>query len=220
MGNREAATKEILKYVEKILPGGGNREIYEKMLGELSDAQFDAYMKKLASGEEVLFLVAPNLGKARLSVERNLEVAKELGHSFFQRLWLTDPHTGATYLTPIPYLVVDLPLRRQAQMLKKKIAIPDDANHADVLTGQATGPSHGASLSFPELQVLYAQGLDRTIEELIKFRGGDEESFRSMNREMIDKGSVSLDSIPTNSRVKSTETLSTLLKAAHIQNNL
>lgn len=220
MSNREAATKEILKWVEELLPGGGNKEIYEKALGKMTNAQFDDYMKKLESGEEVLSLTVPNLSKKRLSVERNLKVAKKLGHNFFQRLWLTDPHSGSTYLTPIPYLVVDLPLRRQAQLLTKKISIPESSDTADVLTGQATGPSKGASLSFPELQTLHAQGLEKTIEELIKFRGGDEEAYRAMNKELIDKGSVSLDSIQTNSRVKSTETLSTFLKAAHIQNNL
>lgn len=220
MGNREAATKEIIKWVEEILPGGGNKEIYEKALSKLTNAQFDDYMKKLESGEETLSMVVPNLSKKKLDVERNLKVAKKLGHNFFERLWLTDPHTETVYLTPIRYLVVDLPLRRQAQLLNKKITIPDSSDTADVLTGQATGPSKGASISFPELQTLHAQGLDKTIEELIKFRGGDEEAYRAMNKSLVDTGSVSLDSIQTNSRVKSTETLSTFLKAAHIQNNL
>lgn len=221
MANRKAATKELLKYIDKILPGGDNVKLYEEQLGKLTDAEFDAYMAKLESGEETLFLVAPNLAKNRLSVERNLEIAKELNHNFFERLWLTDPHTGTTYLTPIPYLVVDLPLRRQAQLLNKKITIPDNNDHIDEMTGQPTGPSKGSKLSFPELQTLYAQGLDRTIEELIKFRGGDTEAFRQMNAEMINKGSVSLDALATNgTRVKSTETLSILLKSMHLDNNL
>lgn len=220
MTDRKAATAEILRVVEKILPGGGNKEIYEEMLGKMTNAQFDDYMAKLDSGEETLPLTVPNLSKKRLSVERNLKVGKELGHDFFQRLWLTDPNTGTTYLTPIPYLVVDLPLRRQAQLLNKKISISEDAAHSDVLTGQATGPSKGASLSFPELQTLHAQGLDKTIEELIKFRGGDEVAFRAMDNELVQRGSVSLDAIRTNSRVKSTETLATLLKAGHIETNL
>lgn len=221
MGNRKAATKVLLEYIEKILPGGENVEIYKSQLDKMSDAQFDAYMAKLESGEETLFIVAPNLSKARLSVERNLDIAKELGHNFFERLWLTDPHTDTTYLTPIPYLVVDLPLRRQAQLLNKKISIPDNNDHIDELTGQATGPSKGSKLSFPELQTLYAQGLDRTIEEMIKFRGGDSEAFRQMNVDMVDKGSVSLDALLSKgTRVKSTETLNILLKSMHLDNNL
>ena len=221
MANRKAATRELLKYIDKILPGGENVKVYEEQLGKLTDAEFDAYMEKLESGEETLFLVAPNLAKNRLSVERNLEIAKELNHNFFERLWLTDPHTGTTYLAPIPYLVVDLPLRRQAQLLNKKISIPDNNDHIDEMTGQPTGPSKGSKLSFPELQTLYAQGLDRTIEELIKFRGGDTEAFRQMNAEMINKGSVSLDALADKgTRVKSTETLSVLLKSMHLDNNL
>jgi hypothetical protein len=220
MANRAAAMAELLKFVEKILPGSDNTKIYEQQMGALTDAQFEAYMQKLASGEEILSLVCPNISKPRLSLTRNLKVAKELGHDFFQRLWLTDPHTGTTYLTPIPYLVVDLPVRRQAQRLDKKISIPQDNNHTDVMTGQATGVSKGASLSFPELQVLYAQGLDKTLEELIKFRGGDEESYRAMNKVLIEEGSVNLDRVRGSGRVKSTETLSTFLKAAHLSNNL
>lgn len=220
MSNRQAATAEIIRVIEKILPGSGNKEIYEKMLGGMTNAQFDEYMGKLERGEEILPMTVPNLSKKRLSVERNLKIGKELGHEFFQRLWLTEPSSGTTYLTPIPYLVVDLPLRRQAQVLNKKISLPESSSESDVLTGQATGPAKGASLSFPELQALHAQGLDRTIEELIKFRGGDEQAFRALKEEMINKGSVSLDSIKTNSRVKSTETLATFLKAAHLDNNL
>lgn len=219
MANRKAATEEIVKYVDKILPGGGNGETYRRQLDALTNAQFEAYMRKLQSGEEVLSITIPNFSKTKLTTKRNLAVAKELGHNFFERLWLTDPHTDTTYLTPIPYLVVDLPLRRQAQSLNKKMSVPQNNDQVDELTGQRTGPK-GSKLSFPELQALYAQGLDRTIEELIKFRGGDEEAYRYMNREMIEKGSVSLDALQSQTKVKSTTTLSTLLKCMHLDNNL
>jgi hypothetical protein len=220
MANRTAATEEILKFIDMILPGSDNVAIYTELLGKLTDSEFEAYMRKLEIEEECLSIVSANQQKPRLSLQRNLEVAKKLGHSFFERLWLTDPHTGTTYLTPIPYMVIDLPLRRQAQRLEKKVSIPHDNFHTDVMTGQATGPSKGASLSFPELQVLYAQGLESTIEELIKFRGGDEEAYRAMNKAIVNQGSVYLDTVRGNSRVKSTETLSAFLKAAHLDNNL
>lgn len=221
MSPREKATKEIIKWVEKILPGGGNKEIYEQQLGKLTDKQFEEYMAKLRSGEEVLFIIQPNLRKdVSLDIRRNLAVAKELNYSFFQRLWLTDPGTGETYLTPIPYMVVDLPLRKQAQSLEKKVSIPQDNSTVDELTGQPTNSSKGGSVSFPELQVMNAQGLDKTVEELIKFRGGDEVAFRAMNKQIIETGSVYIDNIETNTKTKSTEVLSTLLKSMHLDNNL
>lgn len=220
MGNRALATKEIIKYVEKILPGGGNKEVYEEMLGKLSDKEFSKYMDKLESGDETLFIISPNLSKKRLNVKRNIAIAKELGHSFFEKLWLTDPLTNTVYLTPMPYLVIDLPVRRQAQILNKKVSIPKDNNKVDVTTGQYSGKPIGGKVSFPELQGLYAQGLTTTLQELIKFRGGDEEAFRLMNKELVNTGSVSLSSIKTNTRVKSTDTLSSYLKAMHLNTTL
>lgn len=221
MSNRKAATDEVVKWLDKLLPGSDNGRIYRERLDRLSDQEFDRYMKDLSDGKQVISLVAPNLSEQKLSIERNLEVASELGHDFFQRLWLTDAKTGTTYLTPVKYLVVDLPIRRQQQLLIKKISIPEDNRHVDELTGQPAGPSKGSKLSFPELQVLYAQGLDKSIEELIKFRGGDLKAFQISTRQIIETGGASQEAIKrTPTKVKSTETVSVLLKAMHLDNNL
>lgn len=222
MGNRKAATQELLKWVDKLLPDSQNKKFYSERLNALTDLEFDAYMNKLASGEEIVSLISANFDvDAKLSVERNLEIAKELGHEFFQRLWLTDSTTHQTYLTPQKYLVIDLPLRRQQQLLIKKASIPQHSRTSDDLTGQATGDSHGAALSFPEMQVLFAQGMDRSIEELIKFRGGDLKALRIMNTQLVETGAASQDSIKrTPTRVKSTETLETFLKAMHLDTKL
>lgn len=221
MPNRQAATDTLCEWVDKILPGGKNGEYYRKRLDALSNKAFDDYMQKLQSGEEIVSLVAPNLNDIKLSLANNLKVAKQLNHNFFERLWLTDPSTGVRYLTPVKYLVGDLPIRRQQQLLDKKISIPADNNHVDDLSGQPTGPSKGAKISFPELQVLYAQGLDRSIEELIKFRGGDTKAFQAMNRQILETGGANQDSIKrVKTTVKSTETLNVILKAMHFKTTL
>lgn len=221
MGNRKEATAELLKWIDRLLPGSENTRLYREQLEAMTDAQFEAFVQSIEKGEHTLSLVVPNLNEHKLSVERNLQIAKELNHQFFQRLWLTDPVSGKTYLTPVRYLIIDLPLRRQAQLLVKKMSTPDDNKHIDELTGQPTGVSKGSKLSFPELQVLYAQGMDRSIEELIKFRGGDTQGFNAMNRSIIEKGGVSLDAImPQAGKVKATVTLAILLKSMHLDNNL
>lgn len=170
-----AARKEATDYAIKLLSkfAGKNESVAEMqtMLDALSDERFDAYMQQLASGDEVLSYIVPNLGTVRLSVDTNLKIAEELKHEFFERLWLTDPATGQTYLTPEKYLIIDLPLKRLAQHLHKKISIPEDNTHIDELTGQATGNSKGSGLSFPELQIMYSHGLENAIRELFKFRG-------------------------------------------------
>lgn len=221
MSNRKAATAECLKWINELVPDGQAVKDMETVLNSLSDDEFDAYMLALEEETEILSIAIPNLGKDKLELERLLDVGEKLGHSFFEQLWLTDAKSGVTYLTPEKYLVVDLPLRRQQQLLSEKISIPENNRHVDEMTGQVTGDSKGASLSLPELQLLRAQGLDRPVLEMIKVRGGDDRAFRAINRQIIETGGASIDSVlGAGTRVKSTETLSTLLKGMHIQNNL
>lgn len=221
MSNRKAASDFILKYIDKLLPGSQNRARYEALFAGMSDKQFDDFMKQIESGEIQLSIMAPNLDKTRLNLQRNLKISDELGHNFFQKLKLTDPTTGMTYLTPIKYMVVDLPVRRQVQLLQKKVTIPENNKHVDEMSGQSTGSSKGSKISFPELQVLFAQNLDSTITELIKFRGGDTDGFNAMNRAIYETGGVSIDNLSkTGTKVKSVTTLSTLLKAMHLDNTL
>lgn len=221
MSDRKAATAECLKWINELVPGGQAVKDMEAVLNSLTDEEFAQYMLLLDSGEEILSIAVPNLGTDKLELERLLDVGTKLGHEFFEQLWLTDAKTGVTYLTPEKYLVVDLPLRRQQQLLTEKISIPENNRHVDEMTGQVTGDSKGASLSLPELQILRSQGLDRPVLEMIKVRGGDARAFRAINREVIETGSASLDSVlGAGTRVKSTETLSTLLKGMHVKNNL
>lgn len=221
MGNRKAATDMILRYIDKILPGSPNTEFYRTSLAAMSDKQFGDFINRLDSGEETLTINVPNLGKYKLDLQRNLAIAKELGHEFFEHLLLTDPTTGQLYQTPVKYLVIDLPLRRQVQLLESKSTIPENNKHIDELSGQSTGPSKGSKISFPELQVLFAQGLDSTITELIKFRGGDSKAFNAMNRSIIDTGTVNLEYLSQfGTKVKSVTTLSVLLKTIHLDNTL
>jgi hypothetical protein len=153
-------------------------------------------------------------------VERNLKVAKQWGHEFFEKIWLPGPD-GQMYLSPIPYLVIELPLRRQAQHLIKKISIPEDNRSVDNLTGQPTGRSKGSKLSYPEFQVLAALNLDANITEMAKYRGGDTGGFNAMNKQIANTGTVSQESIEhLSTGVESTKTLHTLLVAMHLSNTL
>lgn len=220
MSNRKAAENFILKYIDKLLPGSQNTTIYKDLFKSMSDQDFDEFMTKIETNQIRLAIIVPNFGKESLNVERNFSIAKELGHNFFQRLWIgIDEYKK--YLTPIPYLVVDLPLRRQAQLLVKKISIPEDNNSVDDLTGQPTGKSKGSKISYPELQVLAAMGYDNSISELIKYRGGDTKGFHAMNTVISRTGKVSLKQIePYAGGVESTRTLYSILTGMHLKNNV
>lgn len=194
---------------------------YEAQLNALSDEEFKQYMLSIKNGDEYIRAIVPNAGEYRINVENALRVADNLSIPIFQHLVLTDPQTGTTYTTPKKYMVIDLPVRRQAQMLKKKQSIPEDDKHHDQYTDQATGVSKGAKISFPEIQILAAQKVDTALRELISFRGGDMKAYNAMKRTIYAEGGVShaaLSSLGT--RVKSIKVFSAYLKAMHLDNNL
>lgn len=208
--------------LEDILPGSQNTQIYADIFRVMSDEDFDGWIKKLIAKETYIAIIAPEKSGPQLSVANNLQVAKKWGHEFFERIWM-DPKNGApAFLSNDKYLVVDFPLKRQAQFLVKKISIPEDNRSIDNLTGQPTGKSKGAKISWPEVQIMAALGgFDNTIVEFIKFRGGDLQGFNAMNHSIHTTGGVSLSSIGVlGTRVKSVQSLSTLLTSMHLTNTL
>tara|TARA_B100000767_G_C19634251_1_gene479675 strand:- start:231 stop:902 length:672 start_codon:yes stop_codon:yes gene_type:complete len=214
---RKQATAMAVSYIEKILPKSGNSEQLQNRLEGMSDKQFGVFMKDLQDGVTTLQIKAPNLAKSKLSVSRNIKLGKELGYEFFQHLNLKDPATGQQYTTPHKYLILSLPFRRQAQHLVKKMSVPADNESRDDLTGQPTGKSKGSSLSNPEMQVLYAQGLDKTIEELIKVRGGNEAAYTAMNKAAHETGGFSLEQVSkAGGNVKATDSLAAFMKGMMI----
>jgi hypothetical protein len=220
-GNRQAAEAYILEYIEKLMPGSENTKLYQDLFASMDDAAFKQFMEELDRGEVTLSIIAPNFSKVQLTVENNLALAKELGHNFFERLWIKPDDNSPAYLTPKEYLVMDLPLRRQAQVLVKKISIPEDNQSVDDLTGQPSGKSEAAKISYPETQILAALNLDKTLNELLKYRGGDTQGFNAMNDSFAKTGGASQEAIKhLAGGVRSTQTLHTILLSMHLSNTL
>jgi len=230
MSKRKEATEYILKWVGEIDPKDThNVTVLRSFLESMSDREFDSYMKSLlphseeeATRQEIIPYFAANLtGAPGINVENNFRIAEEIGHKFYQRIWIEDPETGQELLTPHEHLKIDMPCRRQAQLLIKKSSIPQDGKTIDDLSGQVTGDSKGSKLSFPELQANASQKLDSAILEKIKIRGGDEVAYREFERIMIAHGSVSQEEVMNlGSKVKSTKTVANLLRGMLLGNNL
>lgn len=221
MANRKAAEDFILKYIKKIIPNSDNVKTYQKLFSEMNDKEFHTFMNDLETEVKFLPIIMPNFANTGLTVENNLNIGKELGHEFFQKIWIEGKDDNPTYLTPIKNLVIDLPLRRASQMLIKKISIPPDNKTVDSMTGQPTGESKGAKISYPELQICSSMGLSKSMEELMKYRGGDIKGHAALNN-MINKfGSANQKTLSVfASGVESTKTLKTYLTAAHLKNTL
>ena len=221
MSNRKKAEDYIKEWVERISPGGANVAIYNTLFASMNDKEFGIFMTDISTGRKCLPLVIPNFGKNNITVERNLEIGKALGHNFFQRLWMGARDGLPAYLTPVPYLVLLLPLRRASQILTKKMAVSDSNTSVDVLTGQAASSVKGARISLPEIQVLSAMDLDYSVKELIKYRGGDVRGLNTLNAMISRYGTANQKTLSQYaSGVEATKTLHIYLTCMHIKNNL
>lgn len=221
MSNRAKAEQVLLTWASDIDPSGINTERWKTKLADMSDDDFDKFMQQCRDGKDYVSIIVPNFGNTRVSVENNFKVAKKYGVKFFQRIWLVDPVTNRRYLSHDEYPVLHTPVRRQIQLAKSKSSYAKNSDKVDGLTGQVTGESAGGAISYPEVLVLQSRGLDKTVTEQTWARGGNDGATRAMNKLIHKTGSVSLHELENYSTgVKSTTTLSTYLKAAHINNNL
>jgi hypothetical protein len=221
MGNRKAAEKLILQFVSEIDLSGYTTQRYKQILPTMKDEVFHEWMTKIRAGEAGLVVFRPPFKTDGITTKNNLDVGKKYGISFFEPLVVSGKENLPDYETPFPYMILDLPLRRQSQNLVKKISIPENNAVVDELTGQPTGASTGARISHPELQVLVGMNLEESVTELIKYRGGDRGGFNAYNAMMLRYGHVNLKTLENFATgVESTKTLKTILTAMHIKSTL
>lgn len=221
MPNRKEAEKLILEFVKSVDPSGYNLEQYTKILSKLTDKEFHNYMEGLRNKTMFLVLFKPPFKANDITVENNLEVAKKYEVPMFERLVYNNQPPEPSFQTPIEYLVLNMPYRRQSQTIFKKASVPDHNKVIDELTYQPTGESKGARISYPELQVLIGMGLENTISELIRFRGGDKGGFNAYNAMFLRYGNANLATLDNYSTgTESTKTLKSFLTSMHISNTI
>lgn len=216
--NRKAAESAIFTFLAEIEPTGYNTSAYVKIFASMDDKGFDLYMQGLRDKTKTLVLFKP-LYQANITLDNTFKVAKKYGLSFFEKLNFTGNPDEPDYQTPIEFMVLDMPYRRQSQTLIKKVSVPDNNKIIDQLTYQPTGASKGSKISYPELQVMIGMGLDSSIQELIEYRAGDRGGFRAYNTMAMRYGSVSMKALaPYKTGVDSTKTLKVYLTSMHISN--
>lgn len=215
---RQKIQDKIIKVIDTLDPSLYNHKRYEDLFSSMPDQKFTQYMKDLGDKKTKLMLFTPNM-KIFIQQEDCVKAAELLGLKLFERLRFVDKVTGKSYLTPYEYLVVVLPVRRTRQFLMHKLSVAESDKKLDALTGQVTKPDKASALSLPEAQLLYARGLNHTLTEFMKVRGGDIHAFSNFKQQLEENGQVQLESLDPNTISRSTVTMSVVLKCMGFDNN-
>ena len=222
--SRKAAEEFILTFMGEITKGKNNQRIYSELFKNLTDEQFEEFVKKIEDNITKLSGVpiwASNTDKnEELNFDNVVKLAKKYNVNLMQKLILTDDTTGIKYITPNESFVGIAEFRKQRQMLQKKFGAGKDDNTIDDLTGQVTGESKGGGISNPENQILETLGLILTNQELADVRGGDLKALEHYRSELISTGKANVrDSLRKGNGVKSIKTLYYLLRQRYIDSN-
>jgi len=223
MANRKGAEELILKYIDKIAPGGENKKLYEDLFKSMNAKEFDEFMVNLKNKKITLCVIVPlnsDISK-HTTVKNNVKIGKELGYDFFQHVTIKGQDGVPPYKSPNKYLVYKLPFRRAAQTISKKISIPKNTKSIDLSTGQVTGDSQSSKLTYPEIQMLTGMGLEKSLKELLKNRGGDLKSQNAMMNILYKTGKIDDATLKQyEDKVISAKTLINYWRASHISTTL
>lgn len=166
--NRKKAEAFILENLKLLNVNEHTLSLYKERFKIMTDKEFDEFMQ-----DDYLPIIEPVGSDSKITLENNFNFAKKIGYEFFQHLHFSATETLPAYVTPNRYLIYKLPIKRAAQTLDKKKAIPDDMHSVDIMTGQVTTTSKASKITMPEIQILVGLGLKSTLVELLKTRGGD-----------------------------------------------
>lgn len=218
---RKQTQEYILSYMKKIFKKDNNYNLYKNLFDKMNDQEFDEFMQGLRDGTITLSCVISTNDSDEVDPKRNISIGKELGFNFFQKIRVSGSDNLPDYTTPNEYLVLKLPIRRAAQLLVKKISLPEDDNTIDNLTGQVTNKSKGSKISLPEIQVLAGIGMKEALNELVKIRGGDLGSARAL-KGYLERGlpATQKEINLYSTGVESTKTLNSYLNGMHIKSNI
>lgn len=173
MGRKEfkevllAGVADILKTDKKV--SDHNIGLISNLIDGMSDKELDALVEDIANGKSVLPLVVPN--GSTIDYEDLLDTAKKRKVQLHKKIITIDGNKRTK--GRIPRLVMEVPVKKLAQLVDKKRSIADDQHSVNHLTGQVTGASKSMSITNPELSLWSGNGMDASIREATKYRGGD-----------------------------------------------
>lgn len=213
---RKAVEASIHRHLKMIDPSGVNNQMYTEIFKTLDGK---GLLKIIES--RVPIFIPPN-SPVYIDPYKVVDLAREeFGYEFRQHGWLTDPKTGIISKTKFKHLFIEVPIRRQTQMIEKKISIPKHNRTIDKLTHQPTGDSKSSGFSFPQSYIMFSQGYDQTLGEFLQDRGGNLKAMQVIDRNIRANGHSSrMFPGKAQTKTKSVTTGGIIYKCMHLGNNM
>jgi hypothetical protein len=130
-----------------------------------------------------------------MSLDNFHKAAEITKTKLYQKVVKVDPETGRETVTPVEFPIYEVPVRVFQQFADKGMSVPSAKETVDALTGQVVGDSRASAVSNPEIQALYIRGLENSIVELVKVRGGDMNAYSEFIRQLEETGEASLGAL-------------------------
>jgi hypothetical protein len=199
----------IYKTITTLDKTGTNTKTYEDFFSKLSDAQFDAFMKKFLndSSENFYMEILPYENEPNL---RDIKkAADDLGIPLEEYVYYRhDGNKDNPLRTREKVPVGHLHLKRLQQVLSKKNSYSLDIDQRNMKTGQVTSDSKVARISDAENYALTVMGADYALQEFMGPRADNAKKKLQMYQDIATQGYVQLSHLKSD--VEDSQTLSTV----------
>ena len=218
--NKKREEVEILVYkvMDALDPTGTNSTHYKEMFSNMSDAQFNKFLKTTFP-----FRFHSRPFEIEPKMEQISKAAKVLGVPLTEKIslpYLYESPDGKPVMSK-ECLVVYTNIKKMKQFITKKNSMSISIDDRDMRTGLLNGVDKNGKMSDREFESLIVNSGDATIKEFSRFRADAmEQKSQALNAINL-TGTVSLEDLkPENDEVLSKNMLDVYFTGAHLKTNL
>lgn len=221
--NRAYIEKLIYDTFDALDPSGANTDRYRSLFSNMSDTEFERYMKNFLKDDNEQFVLDIVEFEHDLKMDNCEKAAKVLGIPLMEYVYM--PHLTMdkkrVIVSKEKCLVGYINVKRTQQLVQKKNGLSVSGEKLSATTGQVVDKDKNARDSDIEASMLVALGADQILKELHGPRADDPVMRRQMHQSIATKGYVLLDeleSLPTNK--VTLNTVNTFLLAMGLKSDL
>lgn len=215
---REQVEQLIIKYFDQLDKSKTNSDYYRKLFADMSDSQFEAFMKK---DYPIRFQMRQSVTEPSMSdIEDSL---KAIGVPMLERITMPFVYTDkdGNPVQSKECLVVYDNIKKVQQFVTKKSKWALETGNRDMRTGRLIGNDKGTAMSDREFESLATLGLEHTMYEFSKPKADAMMSKAAMNSAISSKGYVTEEDLPNDVEDSlSRNMINAYLIGCHLESNL